>query len=335
MHPKEEELERRKKSFSNYVVFSSKELDDKLKATDKTSQAFGDMMDAFQKLSQSNEKGMLEYRDNYKRFFLDGLKERKDYRSQYEFVFEQVRDLRLKISDAKAARHERYQKRYEDTLNDVVLPVMNDLQDMIRLENEVGKLREISVPPLEKDDASDNHPEVSSKDKPPVIEIGEILIPVSLEEKPLTTKSGKPLNNPKHIEAGRKFRFEDERIPDLIGDFLLEKGCIFDFQLQTVKDFFRTSRSDRKIIFHGKANQLTTILYDLKNEKYTHIFSNHLGELIEAIFVTKDNTQKALITVKSLIADLRPGNVQRRTKSGSPYHLDILSYLREKMQNPA
>lgn len=70
MHPKEEELERRKKSFSNYVVFSSKELDDKLKATDKTSQAFGDMMDAFQKLSQSNEKGMLEYRDNYKRFFL-------------------------------------------------------------------------------------------------------------------------------------------------------------------------------------------------------------------------------------------------------------------------
>lgn len=360
MSTSEEELDRRKKQLYKYVIASNQEFDKKLQALDNLSAATGNIFDALHKLGKMKEKEMLDYRLRYQKFFLEQLNPRKDYRSQLDFVSEQIKDLRLKIADAKANRHEHYQKIYEDTLHDVVLPFKTDLIEMIRLENEVGKLRQetASQAVIEVHQSVEAIPvkkAVEEMGKIPTLEIihdvilkkkdaleykeekkelDEIVIPVTIEEKPLTTKTGKSLNNLGYISNGRKFNFKDERIPDLIGDFLLEQGCIFDYQLKIVQNFFRTSKCDRKIIFDGNANQLTTILYDLKGEKYTTIFNDHLGKLIEAFFVKKENTMQALISRKSLVADLKRGNVSRRTKPGSSHHLDIVSYLREKLKTP-
>ena len=358
MSPKEEELEKRKKLLGDYVIASRKELDAKLKAINEVSESFGNFLGALHQLGQNNEKEMLEYRSFYQKYFLDELNKKGDYRLQLEFVFQQIKDLSLKIAETKAHRHERYQKIYEDTLNDIVRPFKIELLEMVRLENEVGKLRKVETPPMvnevkqtEKDipikdiieenknvPAPENTEFVIMSEVPKELEQSkiheQINIPITLTDKPLKTKSGKLLNNPKHIGEGRKFSWKDKLIPDLIGDFLLENHCIFDYQLKVVQEFFRVSKSDRKIVFDGNANQLTTMLYDLRSEKYMSIFNDSLGRLIESVFVKKENTTQALITQKSLVSDFKPGNNSRRIKAGSPYYLDILTYLSENLKTP-
>ena len=359
MSPKEEELERRKKLLGDYIIASRKELDEKLRGIDDASKSAGKIFDALYKLGQSNEKEMQEYRSIYQKSFLDRLDEKKEYRSQLAFVSEQIRDLNLKIAEAKAARHPRYQKIYEDTLKDVVFPFKVELTDMVRLENEVGKLNERKfytgtdmIPVFEAEIPRNENPKrikpseseipengngiilARQEDRVETKEPEEIFIPITLTDKPLNTKNGKLLNNPKHIAGGRKFRWTDDRIPDLIGDFLLEHGCIFDYQLKVVQEFFRASKSDRKIVFDGNANQLTTMLYDLKTAKHMAVFVDFLGERIEAVFVRKGDTMRVLIVQKTLVSDFRPGNVGRRTKVSSPYYLDILTYLAEKLKAP-
>lgn len=356
MSPKEEELERRKQLLWDSIIASNKELNERLQAFKEVSKSVGNIFDSLHKLGQINEKEMLDFRDRYQKFFLYWLAEKKDYRSQLDFVFEQIVDLKLKIANANAQRHEHHKNIYEGTLNDIVLPYKAELVDIVRLEHEVGKLKQEEVPPIvvkaskpvedipaeETIEVQTNIPtpdttEAVIKEDAPISleqpkEPEEIHIPVTLEDKPLKTKTGKLLNNPEHIAAGRKFKWSDDRIPDLIGDFLLEHGCIFDYQLKSVQDFFRTTKCDRKIIFEGNANQLTTLLYDLKTAKHMVIFDDFLGERIEAVFGKKTDTTRPLILKTSLVSDFRPGNVNRRTKVSSPKHLDILTYLREKLK---
>jgi hypothetical protein len=359
MSPKEEELERRKQLLGDYIIASNKELNERLQAFKEVSKSVGDFFDSLYKLGQINEKEMLDFRDRYQKFFLYWLGEKKDYRSQLDFVFEQIVDLKLKIANAKANRHEHHKNIYEGTLNDIVLPYEAELLDIIRLEHEVGKLKQEEVPPIvvkaskpvedipaeETIEVQTNIPApdtteaVIKEDAPKSLEqpieseVEEIHIPVTLEDKPLKTKTGKPLNNPEHIAAGRKFKWSDDRIPDLIGDFLLEHGCIFDYHLKAVKDFFRTTKCDRKIVFDGNANQLTTLLYDLKAAKHMVIFDDFLGDRIEAVFGKKTDTTRPLILKKSLLADIKKSSIARRVKAGSRHHLDILTYLSEKL-NP-
>jgi hypothetical protein len=358
MSPKEEELEKRKTLLENYIIASHKEYKQKLQASRELSKSVGDFFDSLYKLGQINEKEMLDYRARYKEYFLYWLGEKKDYRLKLEFVFEQIMDLNSKIANAKANRHEHHKNIFEGTLNDFVLPYKAVLLDIVRLEHEVGELKQEEVPPIvvkagkpvedipaeETKEVQTNIPvpetteavikedAAKSLEQPIESEVEEIHIPVTLEDKPLKTKTGKLLNNPEHIAAGRKFKWSDDRIPDLVGDFLLEHGCIFDYQLKSVQDFFRTTKCDRKIVFDGNANQLTTLLYDLKAAKYMVIFDDFLGERIEAVFGKKTDTTRPLILKTSLVSDFRPGNVNRRTKVSSPKHLDILTYLSEKLK---
>lgn len=356
MSPKEEELERRKQLLGDYIITSFKELNERSQAFNEVSKSVGNIFDSLYKLGQLNEKEMLDYRDRYKEYFLYWLSEKKDHRLKLDFVFEQIMDLNSKIANAKANRHEHHKNIYEGTLNDFVLPYKAVLLDIVRLEHEVGKLKQEEVPPIvvkaskpvedipaeetkkvqTNIPAPDTTETVIKEDAPTNLEQPikpeEIHIPVTLEDKPLKTKTGKLLNNPQHIAAGRKFKWSDDRIPDLIGDFLLEHGCIFDYQLKSVQDFFRTTKCDRKIIFEGNANQLTTLLYDLKTAKHMVIFDNFLSERIEAVFGKKTDTTRPLILKKSLLADIKKSSVARRVKAGSRHYLDILTYLSEKLK---
>ena len=323
MSPKEEELERRKKLLGDYILASHKELDEKLQAINDLSVSLGNFFGALHKLGESNEKLMLDYRAVYQKFFLDQLEVKKDYRSQLEFISEQIRDLHLKIAEAKATRHELYQKIYEDTLRDVVLPFKVELMDMVRLENEVGKLKkEVASPAVVEFHQTHEYPvnqiihgtknipvsettearmeEDVLKEFEQPKESEEIVIPVTLTDKPLETKSGKKLNNEEYIAGIRKFIWTDERIPGLIGDFLLGRKCIPESQHKTVQEFFKTGRSNSKIVFNGKANQLTTMFYELRKKKYLKVSIEFLGERIEAVFIRKGYPDKPFIKKSSL-----------------------------------
>jgi hypothetical protein len=356
MTPEEERLKKMRENLSDYFTASRKKLDEDLAAIDDMSKAVGDFFSAFSQLNEIKKKEFFSYRAKYREYFLYHIHEKKDSRAQLTFVYEQITDLNLKIADSKAEDHRHHLQCYENVLNDIVLPFKSQLLEIVRLENEVGQLKKEETPPFvvevkrteqdipvneitqkvadvplhETTEALTEKMVFTNSEQPK--DFAEIFIPITLKDKPLETKNGAPLNNPEHIAGGRKFSWSDDRIPDLIGDFLLEKKCIFDYQLKAVQEFFRTSKSDRKIVFDGNANQLTTMLYDLKIAKYMAIFNDSLGEIIEAVFVKKGNTMQALIAQKSLVADTKRGSTQRRIKAGSPYYLDILSFLKEKLK---
>jgi len=333
MTPEEEKLEKMKERMGEYFTTSQKKLREDLAAIDDMSKAVGNFFDAFYKLDQIKRKEFLSIRAHYRKTFLEQIQQRPDYRSQLEYVSVQFTDLKLKIGD-----HRFNQQMYENFLNDIVLPFKVELIDMVRLENEVGKLikDEPAIPPVVNASAKTSETQTTQKETEPEIvlpkkEPDQVFIPINIIDKPLETKTGKPMTNANHIATGRKFIWSDDRIPDLIGDFLLEHGCIFDYQIQTVKDFFRTTKCNSKIVFAGNANRLTTLLYELILAGYLKVSIDFLAERIEIIFIRKGDSTHALIAKKSVKADLKPTNITRRLKEGAPDHLNILAHLREKL----
>jgi|GEM_PF-6042058 len=353
MNEQEKKLPKQDKLIIQFDTSGLKVAEKKIALISGISEIFGNLTTSLHQHGEYYEKQThqksLEFHNN----FHDELQRKTSNREKLTFTCNEINRLNKKIAEAKIQGDRLNEKLFHGILHNVVLPFKNQLQDKVRLDNEVGPLStyEMSGHGIEVDPSIVNKLPGAEKpytagipDAEPILNqvapydwkepqpAAEINIPVTLKDKPLKTFSGKPLNNSKHIKEGRRFIWKDDRIPDLLAQFLLEKECIFDYQLEVVAKFFRTTKCDRKIVFHGNANQLTSILYDLKQAKYTSIFNLHLGEVIESIFVKKDNTFQALITKKSLIADLKPGNITRRVKAGSPQYLDILSYLSEKLK---
>lgn len=284
------------------------------------------------KLDEIKKKEFLQYRIDFKKFFLAQIQQSEDHRQQLVFIYEQLSDLQLKIEDAKAHNEPFKKDCYQNILDNIVLPFKSQLIELVRLENKVGplkKVEEVTVADCNEvvKESFPAHNPIIKKDS----QEKEIFIPLVIKDKPLQTQTGKPLNNADYIAAGRKFTWNDDRIPDLIVVFLQERKRIFDYQLRLAQDFFKNTRCNGKIVFDGNANILITILYDLVSNGYLKVSADFLAERLELAFVKKVDTSHPLISKNSAKAGLKPTNVSRRLKPGAINYPDILKWLQEKL----
>ncbi len=163
-------------------------------------------------------------------------------------------------------------------------------------------------------------------------EIGETHTPVAIEDKPLLTITGKPMNNEAYIQGRRKFIWADKRVPDLVAEYFLSNKYIFDYQLKDFQEFLQKTKCSHKIVFDGNGNIIATVFFKLISEGYLKTSKDFLAERIEAIFVRKDETLRALIKKNTFKSSLRPGSILKRIKPGVRNYPDIVAYLSEKLK---
>lgn len=334
MTPSEEDLIKKERLLGDHLVAVLKGIDRDVTAIKNLSKETSSFFESLIKLDEIKKQEFLQYRIDFKKFFLAKIQQSEDHRQQLVFIYEQLSDLQIKIEDAKANNEPFKKDCYQNVLENVVLPFKSQLIEVVRLENEVGPLKKVEgVTVVDCNEAVEEsfptHNPITKKDS----HEEEIFIPLTIEDKPLETQTGKPLNNADYIAAGRKFTWSDDRIPDLIPIFLQEREKIFDYQLRLAQDFFKNARCNGKIVFNGNANILITILYDLISNGYLKVSTDFLAERIELAFVRKEDTTHALISKNSAKAGLKPTNVSRRLKAGAINCPNIITWLQKKLVN--
>lgn len=248
------------------------------------------------------------------------LEQLPETREKLSFVMNQIEIFNKLLIEAKLAEKGYERKHFQAFLDDVLIPLKNNLVEKIDFENKYGltSVQQKETPPVQK--VPDSQPEII-REKPNT----EILTSLSKENE----KSKKKKNTFKKIGL----RWSDERIPELLIDLFLKHELIFENQKDQLRDFFKHAKVDPQIRFRKKGNVLITVFYELEEAKYLMVVKEYLAEQIEESFVNFNDTLNPLMTKGSIIAALAPGNVGRRIHSQSPDYVDVVGYLKEILKS--
>lgn len=264
----------------------------------------------------------------YLKWFMGELETFSDVATKLRFVIKTENEL-FKLRQEALVDLDHFNKRHYQNLLDIIEPWKTQLRNSLLLEKELAEYT-----PPKKIDQLEPAPELMQT-AIPLKEIEPIKVPVDLTNSmPLNEPN---IEKPKQIETFRKFDWSDTRIPELLTDFFCAQKCIFEEDKKLMLVFLRTGHSTAHIRWRKKGNLLTTAFFDLKRKGYLQIRQDYLAERIEKNIFSSSDTLKPIGTKGTIIASFSPGpkSVKKRAHQDDPDYLDVITYLKNKLQTPA
>lgn len=321
--------EERKNAYDMYLKNIDPEAYERQAAQDAFMKKMKDQIFA---LIESNQRLAKTYQEDIRRYlkwFMDQLDASTELAAKLRFVVITENEVFAMKQEAVGNLDYFNIKHYQNLLDNIITPWKTQLRNSLLLEKELAEY----TPPT-KIVQMEPAPEIMQK-AIPIKEIEPIKVPVELTHS--TPLSELNIEKPKQIETYRKFDWSETRIPELLTDYFFEQKCIFDEDKKLMLVFLRTGHSTAHIRWRKKGNLLTTAFFDLKRKGYLQIRQDYLAERIEKNIFSSSDTLKPIGTKGTIIASFSPGpkSVKKRAHQDDPDYLDVINYLKNKLQTPA
>lgn len=308
--------------YSEIIRASQTRLAENIKFGKEVGEALGTLGNHLNEIGKQNEREWDQISDAFE-VKLKGLLEAQPSNfTRLKVILEQTVDIQAKITKHKRKGETHYQSIYESILSDIIKPREEVLSKLVELEAVKGMFSEV-VPLASAGQGVTEPLNANTSNAENVVQ--------DVEEKPLLSRTGQPLNNGAYINSIRKLKWSDERIPEWIAEYMLQQNLIKEGQLTQVQSFLSTRRCSIKILWYAKANVLTTIFYELIRNSLLEVSKTFIAEKIEREFVSSNDSLKPLIAKASIMADLKPINITRRVSKDAYNYPDIISYLQTKL----